>query len=105
LELLDRLRLQPVSLFAKQCAVRGPGPPTADREEDVVRIAQIGTGVFHSTSEILEYAALPLEYFAHGGIERQLAEIRAPGDPDAVEMTLQRLRERSGIRWITRRIP
>src|SRR5206468_7499060 len=89
LDLLDGLRLQPVTVLAKHRAVHRPGSPPPDGKKDLVCVAQIGACVLHSGSEIVEYAALPLEHLAHAGIERELAQIQTPGDPDAVEIAIQ----------------
>src|SRR5207249_10110912 len=85
-------------------AVRRPRSPAANREKDVVGVAQVGAGIFDGATELLGRRALAIEDLAHAGVDRQVAEGQAPGDAHAAEVTIERLRERGRIRWIAARV-
>src|SRR5206468_4615233 len=103
-DLVDRLGLEGFAVAWQERAVRRPRSPAANREKDVVGVAQVGAGIFDCATEILERRALAIEDLAHAGVDRQVAEGQAPGDAHAAEVTIERLRERGRIRWIAARV-
>src|SRR5215211_8813228 len=63
--------------------------PGAQSFEDLVGVRESWLVVFHQTTDILEDVTLPVQDGSHPRVNRQPAEVAAPGHPRTREVSLQ----------------
>ena len=89
-DLADRLRLHLLAVLREQRPERRGAAKRAQRQEDRVRSGEVGPRLLDDAPERLEAGTLLFEHGAHARIQRQPAEIGAPGDTRSTETAVQR---------------
>ncbi len=93
LDLGDRVGLQQIAMLLQKRTVVRRRPERAQRDEDVLGVAQIRRCVFDRAAEALECLALAVEHRAHARFHRQAAEIGAPRHAHAAKFSREGLQE------------
>ena len=81
-------------MLRQQRSIGIPARPAAQRQEDLVDVAEVRARVFDAAAKILEGLALGLQDRSDPAIERQATKVEAPGDPNAAQIALERTRKR-----------
>src|SRR5439155_18083909 len=81
-----------------------PGPPSANREKDLVRSAQVWAGFLDDAAEPLEGLALRFQHGTHPLVERKASKVKAPGDPHALEAAIEGLTKPGRVGRIAGRV-
>jgi hypothetical protein len=89
LDFANRFWLHQLTMFGEQRTEDAGGPPGADRQEDLVDAAQVGTYILDNAAERFESVALPLNDLAHVTIDGQASEIETPRHACAGEVAIE----------------